>query len=217
MIKKIVLTTTLLTSLAYGDMTQKGFIVGFDVSMLDSSIEYANKGAFQTNNYASSSENNSFSGKIGYQYYFTRVYVRINQNAEYKDENKGYYKVRNQVIELNADYLPILYSAKDNKWNIRGIIGVGVGANRSQMSYYSTLIDSPESIFDKETKYNMEYGFQIGTQVEFDFGLSAELGYRARSGLMAEFSDADGVTSATYEATFKLKTSELYLGLNYLF
>jgi len=220
MIKKIALTTLLLSTLASAEMSQKGFFVGLDGSTLSSNIAYAKKGsAITTSNYASDESITPISLRLGYQYYFTRIYGRVSSEHEYKDNTKepGRFKIKNQVFELNADYLPTFYKADSKSWFIRGVFGVGIGANKSALTYYDSKLDSIGNnltpILSKETQWNMEYGYQLGALMEFDFGLSTELGYRFRSGLMAEFSDADEAN----QATFKLRTEEIYIGINYLF
>ena len=218
MIKKITLLSTLISTLMYADIEQKGFFVGIDGSLLKTSVNYAKKGSgITTSNYASSESLAALSAKIGYQYYFTRIYARVNSKNTYIDKAKNRYTMKNQVIELNVDYLPVFYINKNKSWNLRGVMGVGVGANKSVLSSYDARLDSIgqnlQKILDKQTQYNMEYGLQLGLLSEFDFGLSAELGYRFRTGLLVEFSDADSAN----EATWKLNSQELYLGLNYLF
>jgi len=218
MIKKIVLATTLLSSLAYGEMTQKGFILGIDTSSMNTKISYAKNGSgLTTSNYASEEAFAPISLKLGYQYYFTRIYGRISTEDEYSDATLQRFKIKNQVYELNADYLPVFYAGSNKSWQLRGIFGIGTGANKSALTQYDSRLDAIgtnlKPILNTETQWNMEYGFQAGLMVEFDFGLSGEVGYRVRSGLMAEFSDENDAN----EATFKLQTSELYLGLNYLF
>ncbi|MDF1879425.1 hypothetical protein JHD46_07225 [Sulfurimonas sp. SAG-AH-194-C20] len=217
MIKKIALITILLSSLSYGAMIQKGLIVGIDTSITSSNINYAKNGSgITTSNYSAGGSLSPVSLKVGYQYYFTRIYGRISTQYEYNDNKLERYKIKNQVFELNTDYIPIIYKG-DNSWHLRGIFGVGVGANKSSLVKYDDRLDSIGinlvPILNKETQWNMEYGFELGLLLEFDFGLGAELGYRVRSGLMGEFSDEDGAN----EVTFKLQTSEVYLGVNYLF
>ena len=222
MIKKIALITTLFSTLAYADMSEKGFFVGADVSTYSNAeTAYSKKGTvITTANYQS---NSSFitatSLKMGYQYYFTRVYMRVNNSTTFKDETKNRFKIASQVIELNADYLPLLFKTDDESFTLKGLIGVGVGANKSALKSYSAQIDvntgKPEdSILNQNTQWLMEYGGQLGFILnKTDSGLSFELAYRYRSGLMTQFTNQDD----SYQATFKLMSSEFYLGANYMF
>ena len=219
MIKKIALATTLLSSLAYADISEKGFFVGVDLSSVKYNSTYATKGGSTvTKGYDAKGSVPSVSWKAGYQYYFTRIYARLSNNRIYKDNKKNYYEMNNQVFELNTDYSPVLYKGNNRAWNIRAVAGVGVGANKSSLGNYKAFnLDSSPAIMTKNTQWEMEYGYQLGLLSEFDFGLSAEIGYRYRSGLMAEFTNATKTTSATDEMTFLLVSKEIYFGLNYLF
>ena len=221
MIKKIAIISTLVSTLLYGESdipNQTGFFVGLDISHMSTETRYNKSGSgITTANYSSTGTLTPLSLKLGYQYYFTRIYARVNTSSSYDDNAKQRYKIDSQVYELDVDYLPVFYRSDDKFWTIKGVFGVGLGANKSALTYYDARLDSIgtnlEAILNKETQWNMQYGLQAGVQVELDFGLSAELGYRYRSGLMTEFSDTDGAN----EATFKLLSDEVYLGLNYLF
>lgn len=219
MIKKIGLATTLLSSLLYADMNEKGFFVGSDVSYLDAQMAYSKKGSvITTANYKSDDSLTSLSLKAGYQYYFTRVYLRVNNSARLKDSEKERFEIKTQVVELNAEYLPLFFKSDDKFFMLKGIVGVGVGINRSSLSSYSVQLDvntgdAADALLDKDTQNMMEYGGQLGVMGAFDFGLSLELAYRYRSGLMTQFTNEDD----SYQATFKLQSSEIYLGANYMF
>jgi len=221
MIKKIAILSTLLSSLLFGESDipkQTGFFVGLDVSALNANVKYRKKGEIIiTSNYSSTEDLTIPSLKIGYQYYFTKVYARVNSENNYKDKKRDRFTIKSQVFELNTDFTPIFY--KGDEWRLRGVFGVGIGANKSNLEEYSDSLDSisatdpTTAILNKETQWNMEYGYQVGVMAELNFGLSAELGYRVRSGLLTAFTSADG----GYEATFELQSAEMYLGVNYLF
>ena len=225
MIKKIILISTLTSTLLVAEtMKEKGFFIGLDASTSSVNIAYEKKGSIiRASNYESDDRTSNAALKVGYQYYFTRVYLRINPSKTYKDQTSGYYEIKNQVVEMNIDYLPIFYIQEEQKWNIRGVVGLGIGVNKNGLVNYSkqnidVYSNTADPILNKETQYNMEYGYNIGLMSEFDFGLSAEIGYRFRTGLMGEYSDAvDGEGKTSYEAIFTLSTGEFYLGLNYLF
>ena len=218
MIKKIVLATTLLASLVHADRSEKGFFVGADISYFDTETAFSKKGSIiTTSNYKVNEAAASYSLKAGYQYYFTRVYLRANNKKKLKDTQKERFEIENQLVELNIDYLPIFYKSKEHPFMIKGIAGVGVGANRSSLTYYDARLDSigtnVEPILNKETQWLMEYGGQLGVMAAFDFGLDVELAYRYRSGLMTQFSSED----ESAQVTFKQRASEVYLGANYMF
>ena len=220
MIKKIALATTLFSSLVYADMNEKGFFVGADISYFDAQMNYSKKGTvITTDNYITDDSLASYSLKAGYQYYFTRIYLRINNSSRLKDSKKKRFEIKNKLVELNADYLPLFFKSDDNFFMLKGIAGVGVGANKSTLTSYSAQHldvytgDSADFILDKDTQLLMEYGGQLGLMGAFDFGLSVELSYRYRSGLMTQFTNEDN----SYQATFKLRSSEIYLGANYMF
>ncbi len=218
MIKKIALATTLLSSLVYADMSEKGFFIGADLSYYDAQIAYSKKGTIITTaNYKTDNKFSSFSLKAGYQYYFTRIYLRVNNNTRLKDSNKKRFGIKTQVVELNTDYLPLFFKNNDNFFMLKGIVGVGVGANRSSLRYYDSRLDSigknVSPILDKNIQWLMEYGGQLGVIGAFDFGLSVEFTYRYRSGLMTQFTNKDN----SYQATFNLDSSEIYFGANYIF
>ena len=221
MIKKITIMSMLVSSLLYGDSDipkQKGFFVGLDVSYMNATTRYDKSGAgITTSSYSSKDYLVPVSVRLGYQYYFTRIYARINNEKSYQDNKKERYKLDSKAYEINADYIPVIYTSTEKDWTIRALFGVGLGANKSALTYYDARLDSIgtnlEAILDKDTQWNMEYGLQMGAMAEFDFGLNVELAYRYRSGLMSEFSDTDGAN----EVTFKLLSSEIYLGVNYLF
>jgi len=219
MIKKIILISTLTSTLLVAEtMKEKGFFIGLDASTSSVNIAYEKSGSgITTSDYESDDRVTPVALKFGYQYYFTRVYARINSSKTYSDQSLSRFEIKNQVIEMNIDFIPILYIHEDQKFNVRGVFGLGIGANKSSLVSYDARLDAIgtnlDPILNKETQYNMEYGYNIGLMSELDFGLSGEIGYRFRYGLTNEFSDKEG----SNEATFTLSTGEFYLGLNYLF
>ena len=210
MIKKIVIMSTLISSLAYAEVAQKGFFAGVDYASKSVNLKYENTGlVFTSNGYNASPSDNTLSYKIGYQYYFTRVYARIAQ-YDYHDTEKNHYSIDGTTYEINADYLPVLYMAKNKKWDLRGFVGIGVGYNRSRLYNYNTGLLPPTPLTGENQSY-IEYGWQIGIMAETETGVSVELGLRARKGDLMEFSDG------TNNATFLYDTTEYYIGVNYLF
>ena len=209
--KKIALTLTLLTAtFANAEIDQSGFFVGLDYANKTSSVEYDSKGSMPYNTYTSDYSADSLSLKAGYQAYFARVYARYT-DFEHKDTKRDKFTISNgKVYELNADYIPVFYTNESKDWNIRGLFGVGVGYNASELTEYEdSLLPVGESA--GPTQNYMQYGFQVGILVESSYGVSLETAYRERSGNLQEFTDGAN------NAVFSLKTSEFYLGLNYLF
>jgi hypothetical protein len=218
MLKKVIVTSLLVSTLLQAQMKEKGFFVGIDGSTSSANIAYAKSGsAITTSDYESDDRVSALSLKLGYQYYFTKIYARVNKNITYSDQSKDRFKVKNCVIEMNVDYSPIFYMPRNSNYIIRGVFGAGVGVNKSALTEYDARLDAIGTnlnpILDKQTQYNMEYGYNLAIVGELDFGLSIEAGYRYRYGLLTEFSDE---TSGN-EATFTLSTGEFFLGVNYLF
>lgn len=214
MIKKIALTTTLLTSLAYAEIEHQGVFVGVDIALKHSNLDYDNTNnattsAIETNDYSSFNSKGIGSFKLGYQYYFTRFYARFNQ-FKYEDRTKSKYSIKGNLYEMNLEYLPILYRAKNREWNIRAAFGLGFGYATSKMNSYSSQLLPVGESADKGENY-MQYGYQTALLCESDLGLSAEIGLRYREGHLFEFSDGQN------EATITHDDMEYYLGINYLF
>lgn len=214
--KKIALasSTLLLATLGQAEIKQNGFFVGLDYSEQNVELKYDNNAngiltSMTVLPYMNDISHGSPSFKAGYQYYFTRVYARYN-SFDYKDEKRDKYTIKGTVYELNADYLPILYVSEDKLWNIRAIVGLGVGYNTSKMSDYDLGLIPPTETAGESQNY-MEYGYQVGIMSETSIGLGVELGYRMRYGNLQEFTDTAN------NATFSLETKEFYLGVNYLF
>jgi len=217
MVKKIIIISTLVSTLLQAEMKEKGFFIGIDGSIGSADVSYANSGAFASSDYESNSKISALALKFGYHYYFTKVYARINKRVKYTDNTKSYFELKNHVLELNVDYIPIFYMSKNKDWSLKGVFGVGCGFNKNSLINYNLWLDTSgnnqDPILDKKTQYSMEYGYNLGLIAELDFGLSVEAGYRYRSGILTQFSDKD----AGNEATFDLSTKELYVGVNYLF
>ena len=213
MTKKILLAGSLLAAtIANAEISQKGFFVGIDFSQSDYKISYEQTGGI-TNPYIASDNENSTSFKVGYQYYFARLYGRYN-SFKYNDTKKDYYKINGDVYELNADYIPVFYTNDSKVWNIRGIFGIGIGYNHSKTKDFNSnnlLPGGASGLGEGENQDYMEYGYQVGIMTETSIGLSIEAAYRARYGALQEFTDTSN------RATFDLVTKEFYLGVNYLF
>lgn len=206
MIKKITLATTLLFTLVHAEIKQTGFFIGADVGSKSSNVKYDSDGAYK---YDMVSNNDSLSFKLGYQYYFTRVYARINSFI-YQDTKRDNYTLKGRTYELNADYIPVFYMSKSKKWNLRGVFGFAAGYSSSKLENYDVNL-LPVGITAERSQRSMEYGTQIGLMSETSIGLSVEIGLRLRQGPLIELTD--GVASATFNRDDK----EYYLGVNYLF
>jgi len=210
MIKKITIISTLISSLAYAEVKQKGFFVGVDYAAKSVDLKYENTGvAFPYNSYNATSTDNRVSLKAGYQYYFTRIYARV-AKYDYHDSAKNRYSIDGTTYEINAEYLPVFYMAKSKKWDLRGLVGIGVGYNRSRLYNYNVGL-LPVAPLTGENQTYIEYGWQLGLMAETDLGVNLECGLRARKGDLLEFTDS------TNNATFLYDTTEYYLGINYLF
>lgn len=215
MSKKIMVAGMLLVgTLAQAEIEQRGFFVGVDLSQKSSNVKYDNNAngiltSITTLPYTNELSDMGTSLKVGYQYYFTRVYARYS-SFDYKDEKRDKFTIKGAVYELNADYLPLFYVSESKEWNIRGIFGLGAGYNASDMSDYDVgLLPAGESAVG--TQNYMEYGYQVGVMSQTSLGISVEAAYRVRYGNLQEFTDTAN------NSTFSLETKEFYFGLNYLF
>ena len=212
MIKKIVLATSLLVTLAQAEIDQRGFFVGLDLSSTSTNLKYDNNAfgtAFTVKGYGGESSENTLSYKVGYQYYFTRIYARMS-SYEYKDATRNKYTIKGTNYEINADYIPTFYTNKNKTWNIRGVFGLGVGYSSSKLENYDPNL-LPAGLTAGDAKNLMEYGYQIGIMSETSIGLSVELGLRYRQGNLLEFTDGQN------DSTFFRDETAYYLGVNYLF
>ncbi len=212
MIKKIALATTLLATLVHAEIDQKGFFVGIDGSTQKTNLKYDNNGfgtAFTVRPYSVESTQTALSYKLGYQYYFTRLYARVN-DFKYEDSKKGKYTIKGTTYELNADYIPVFYTSENKEWAIRGVFGLGVGYSSSKLKNYNVDL-LPVGVGADTAQNYMEYGYQAGVMGESFFGLSLELGLRFRQGNVLEFTDGQN------EVTFFRDATEYYFGINYLF
>ena len=214
--KKILLASSLLVAtMANADISQKGLFIGIDFSENNYELQYENKGAIPVVSSLFEDTEHMTSFKVGYQYYFTRVYGRYSEFS-YTDTNSHGYTIEGSVLELNADYIPVFYTNQSKTWDIRGVFGIGVGYNQSTFKDYDiNLLPAGETADDKQ-HYYMEYGYQVGLMSETSSGLSIEAVYRARYGDLQEYND-DTAADAGNKSTFSLVTKEFYLGINYLF
>jgi len=214
MVKKIIITSCLMTAtLLQAEITQKGFFVGIDLGISDATTKYEKNGvSITTTDYEASTDKTLLSLKAGYQYYFTRIYARITDSKQYEDTAKQRYTLENQVLEVCVDYIPVFYTAKNNRWDLRGVFGLGVGLNRGNLSEFDVRLDATPSMLNTDSQQAMEYGYEIGLLVEAYDNFSAEIGMRYRTGNVAQFQDSD-----QNEVTFSQETTEYYLGINYLF
>ena len=225
MIKRIALAgvfaSTLLTAETIKD---KGIFAGLDMSRMDATTAYRKS----TNIPAFNTYDNPYltipvvSYKIGYQYYYTKIYFRMSNSYTVKDKKREKYSLSTKVYELDIDYAPILYRGKNRDWHLEGVIGVAAGVNESTLgdNYNKRLFDpmNGDGTVTTNTQDKMNLGVNIGVIVMADpSGVSLEAGYRFRSGLALEYFDTDASGNRNNEATFQLKTQEIYLGVNYLF
>ena len=210
--KKIVLASTLLvmSSFAESKIDTSGFLVGLDLSSKSSHLAYESGGSMPLFPYENKYTNSALSLKLGYQNYFGRVYARYS-SFEYKDDARDKFTIGDgQTYELNADYLPLFYVSEQEEFNLRGIFGIGVGYNKSQLKDYDTFLLPGDERIDSAQNF-IEYGYQLGVLVESEYGVSLEAAYRVRYGVLQESTDDAN------SAAFNLETQEFYLGINYLF
>lgn len=214
MIKKIVILSTLVSTLLYADIKEKGFFVGLDFGENKANVDYRQVGT-ATNAHTVESESTSVSPKIGYQYYFTRVYVSANK-MNYEEE-RGRYTVEEMHYEFDADYIPILYQNFEKGLAIKAIMGVSLGYSYNNLKNIKQedqlLPVDPLYPYDYSQEY-FNYGYQLGFLLAGKEGMSFEIGFKSRMGTLLEFQDDD---QGTNRATFNLDAQEYYIGFNYLF
>ena len=216
MFKKLPLL--LLPLIANCDMKNVGVLLGVNLSSQTQEVRYDNNNgstpAIGTNPYSSKTKEHTLEYKLGYQYYFTRVYFKYSK-LDLEDEAQNKFRLDGAVYELNVDYIPLLYTNATRAWNIRGIFGAGVGYNVTHLDTNTPYLLPTDVYPDEGDQVFMEYGYQIGAMVETKYNISLEVAYRYRKGDLQEYTDDKG--DAGNKVSIDLITSELYVGLNYIF
>ncbi len=186
----------------------KGFFIGLDLESVKADTRYSTS---STNTLFTIRDNEDTytkpAFKVGYQYYFTRVYFKYSQVDEKTDD----YTVESTSYEANIEYIPVLYRA--NTYAVRLITGLAVGFTKNDLSGLSANMQEQLNFTDATDSSDTQaiYGAQVGVMIEMSMGLSAELGYRYRRGNLLEVEADSGDT------TFKTKRKQFYLGINYMF
>jgi len=186
----------------------KGFFIGVDFEHIKADTRYSTNNQNTINNIPNKEDTyNKPALKLGYQYYFTRVYFKYSQ----VDEKTNDYTVESTLYEVNVEYIPVIY--RGNSYALRLITGIAVGATKNDLTGLSSRMDVQLLATDVTDSSDTEvmYGAQIGLMFEMSMGLSAEIGYRYRRGNLLEVEASSGNT------TFETKRKQIYLGLNYLF
>jgi len=186
----------------------KGFFVGIDIERIKADTRYST--GSQNTLYNIENSKNTYNEpalKLGYQYYFTRVYLKYSQLDEKTDD----YTMESTLYEANVEYLPVIY--RGNSYALRLITGLAVGFTKNDLTGLSTQMQNQLAVTDVTDSSDTQvmYGAQIGLMYEMSMGLSAELGYRYRRGNLLE-AEADAGNT-----TFESKRKQLYLGFNYMF
>jgi hemolysin activation/secretion protein len=195
----------LLASFAYAqeELKTKGFFIGVDYEKLKMDSRYKST----LYNYANEGSYSEPAFKLGYQYYFTRIYLKYSNVEESYPE----YTVDSTSYEADFEYIPVLY--RDDSFALRLIAGVSMGYSDNELKNLNSTLDAYHTSLGL-TNFNQKqaiYGVQMGLMLEMSMGLSGELGYRYRRGNVMEFEDDSG------DITVMTKRRQLYVGLNYLF
>ena len=213
MIKKILILSLLTLTIAHAEIEQEGFFVGIDLANQNANVDNeisASSGNYGRETNLDNLNNQIISLKFGYEYFFTRVYARVSQYDYSQSDVK--YSIKGNTYEFNIDYTPLIYTDAGRTWNIKGIIGVGLGINNSTISHKYSPSEQLGILFDSSSTQNfMEYGYQLGMLVETKYGINVEIATRYRSGSLFEFKDNSEKT------TYFLTSTEYYLGVNMLF
>lgn len=208
--KKIVLGMLIGATILSAEVQQKGIFVGIDYTKTKTTLAYySDGGAITTNDYEQKVNENYLGYKIGYQYYFTRVYFRYN-TIDYKDKKRDKFSLKGSEYEFNAEYLPALYTSKQKSWQIRGLVGAMAGYARVRAENPNGDLLPPNQTFKKQN--NFLYGFQAGVMVQSEWGVNIEGGIRYKKGNLTEYADDKGNT-----AVLGATNREYFVGLNYLF
>ena len=210
MVKKLVGIALLgAATVASAQMKEKGVLVGVDYTNTKTELTHENNvGAVK--NYSQDVTNGTTGFKVGYQYYFTRIYFRYNK-IDLNDEKRDKYTIDGDRYELNAEYIPKFYENKDKSWMIRGLFGGMAGYNSSKVSVTDTNL-LPTGITSTSVENNrFVYGFQAGLLLESKWGVSLEGGMRYRKNTYVDVDDGN------YQSTFYGTDKEYFVGLNYLF
>ena len=208
--KKIITSSLLLASSLFAEIEQKGFYVALDYAKASITSDYLTSGSMSFNDYTNSLKNNKLGYKIGYQYYFTRIYFRYS-TFNLKDEKKGRYQIDGKSYEAYAEYLPIFYTAPEKSWVIRGTLGAMIGYTRASLkdNYRPNIL--PAGI-TASSQNNFLYGVNIGLLYQNEYGINLEMGMRYKKGNSLEFADEN-----SNAAVFRQKIKEFYIGVGYLF
>lgn len=211
--RKKIVTTLLITTIAHAEIEQSGFFVGVDISSKTSNVNYeTNQVNWSGIADISKYKTTPFSYKLGYQYYFTRVYARMSKDT-YVDTQKNRYEIKSTHYEFNIEYIPTFYISNSKNFILRGIMGVGVGYGTNTLSNTLSSAEAVKPALESNPKQKyMEYGAQVGFMLESSYGVSLETGIRYREASMIEV-----VVEDTNVATFNLDFTSFYFGLNYLF
>ena len=217
---RVVLALVMLSSLALAQEPQeevksekeslkgKGFFMGIDIESVKADTRYSSSHTLAVYNIENNEDSYTEPAfKLGYQYYFTRVYFKYSQVDEKTDD----YTVESTSYEANVEYIPIIY--RGNSYAVRLITGLSVGFTKNDLVNVSSVLEKQLIASDATDSSDTQviYGAQIGLMLELSMGLSAELGYRYRRGDLLEMEEDGGNT------TFETKRKQIYLGLNYMF
>jgi len=186
------------------ELKGKGFFLGVDLERINVEGTYSSK----LYNFENDESYTRPAFKVGYQYYFTRVYFKYSQ----LQEDYVPYDVDSDSYEANVEYIPILYRA--DSYAIRLMVGASIGYTDNEMKDLdpSSIGNVHEALgLNDYSQKKAIYGFQLGVMMELSVGLSAELGYRYREGNLLEFDDDSG------DITVETKRKQYYMGLNYMF
>jgi len=214
MIKKIAILSIVVSTLLYADIEEKGIFLGLDFGQNEATVEYRAVGT-ATSKHSVNSSTIKVAPKIGYQYYFTRVYFSANR-MNYQEESSRY-TIEEMHYEFDADYLPILYQNLKKDLVLKAVIGASIGYSYSELKNIKQedqlLPLDPISPYSYSQEH-FNYGYQLGLQLAGKNGMSVEVGFKTRMGTLLEFQDD---AQGTNRATFNLDSKEYYIGFNYLF
>lgn len=208
-----------LSALIYADnnqtktIDQKSYFVGIGVAIQRANILQNGVGNTTNNKSMLNVYTPNASLAFGYRYYYARVYARVGQYHYKQDAIK--YSIDGKFFEMNVDYSPIYYVAKNNEYKVKGIFGVGVGISHNTISNtYDEASILIKSLLESDPTQNyMEYGCQFGSLIETQMHLNFELLYRYRNGSLLQYYQSDTGDGSTYH----LKSHEIYAGVSYSF
>jgi len=210
--KLLLISLLALNTYAHEHTPVKGFFIGIEGAKVQPGITYKTVGAPTTDHEIDDSTNEMFL-KLGYQYYNTKIYLMAN---EYKyTESNDRYKIKGTHYEVDIDYIPTFYTAKEFPLKVKGVFGFAFGYSFSKLyDVKNTEYILPVDHISSYSQKNYKYGIQIGVETVIDDHWGIEMGYKYRKGTLLDFKDDE---KGTNRVSYVEGSTRYYFGVNYVF